>query len=183
MLRAPGLPPHRGASLEGLLDRDGHTFGRDAYHDRFKLMAFGYTHCPNACPATLVKMRLVLAAIGPLASHVAPLFVTVDPANDTPDVLGRYAQAFDPRIVAVSGDRVRLERYARAYDARPSRADGKPDTGHAVQLYLLAPDDSVVAIYALTDSTRLVANDLERRLTAGAASAIGPNVAGTAASG
>ena len=63
------------------------------------LLFFGYTHCPDVCPATLARMREVKAALPPEdAARFTGVFISVDPARDTPQRLGRYVEFFDPRI-------------------------------------------------------------------------------------
>jgi len=169
MLRSEPPASKRGASLDGLVDQRGRIIGRGAFRDQYKLLAFGYTRCPEACPATLMKMRVVLSALGSPALNVVPLFVTVDPEHDTPAILGEYTARFDPRIIAISGDMGRLESYARAYGALPRPNAGQQhadNTTHAVRIFLLAPDDSVLATYDLTDPTPLVVADVERRMAA-----------------
>jgi protein SCO1/2 len=169
MLRSQPPLTIGGANLDGLVDQRGRTIGSETFRDRYKLLAFGYTQCPEACPATLMKLRVVLTGLGSPESPVVPLFVTIDPEHDTPGVLGEYTARFDPRIVAISGDRSRLERYARAYGALPpADAGGQPADGttHAVRIYLLAPDNSLLTTYALTDPTPLVVADVERRVAA-----------------
>ena len=172
MLRSQPPTAGGGASLDGLVDQRGQTIGPEAFRGRYKLLAFGYTQCPQACPATLMKMRVVLSGLGSPASNIVPLFVTVDPEHDTPSILGEYTARFDPRIIAISGDKSRLERYARAYGALPPPDSGQQHadtTTHAVRIFLLAPDNSVFATYELTDPTPLVVTDVERRMAAAAA--------------
>jgi protein SCO1 len=172
MLRSAPPPPRVSASLEGLVDQHGEVLGPKAFRNRYKLLAFGYTQCPEACPTALMKMRVILSALGAAASNVVPLFVTVDPEHDAAEVLGRYTAGFDPRIVAIAGDKRRLERYARAFGVLPPADAATHRTGtaaHAVRLFLLAPDDSVVATYELTDPTPLVVADVERRMADGRA--------------
>jgi protein SCO1/2 len=171
MLRSEPPRSKRGASLDGLTDQRGRLIGRGAFRDQYKLLAFGYTRCPEACPATLMKMRVVLSGLGSPASNVVPLFVTVDPEHDTPSILGEYTARFDPRIIAISGDRGRLESYARAYGALPLPNAGQQhadNTTHVVRIFLLAPNNSVLATYELTDPTPLVVTDVEHRVAAAA---------------
>jgi protein SCO1/2 len=171
MLRSQPPTVSRRASLEGLINQRSQTIAADAFRDRYKLLAFGYTQCPEACPATLMKMRVVLSGLGPAALNVVPLFVTVDPEHDTPSVLGEYTARFDPRIIAISGDKGRLEHYARAYGALPPPDAGQKradNTTHAVRIFLLSPDNSVLTTYELTDPTPLVVTDVERRVAAAA---------------
>ena len=152
----------------GLVDVEGRptqTLGLATQH---KLVAYGYTACPAACPATLTKMHLVLDALGVHAPRVTPIFITLDPAHDTPVVLGAYVQRFDRRILALTGERLQLQRSADRLgvlppaDASPTTPDGGPN--HAIRLYLLAPNDALLQSYTLEDATALISADLMRRL-------------------
>jgi cytochrome oxidase Cu insertion factor (SCO1/SenC/PrrC family) len=73
-----------------LTDDKGHPVTDASYRDRWMLVFFAYTNCPDECPLTLQKMAATLHDLGPLADRVAPLFITVDPVRDTP---GRLAGA------------------------------------------------------------------------------------------
>jgi protein SCO1 len=65
------------------------------------VLVFGYTHCPDVCPTTLAELAQAVQQLGPQGSRVQVLFVTVDPARDTPAVLGEYVKAFNPSFVAL----------------------------------------------------------------------------------
>ena len=91
------------ADFTGLVDGLGRTTDALGLGDHYKLVAYGYTACPEACPATLTKMHLVVAALGDDLHGLVPLFVTLDPEHDTPDVLTAYVQHFDPRIIGLTG--------------------------------------------------------------------------------
>lgn len=66
------------------------------YKGKAVVLFVGYTHCPDVCPATMADLAQALQTLGPDASRVQVLFVTLDPARDTPDVLGAYVHAFNP---------------------------------------------------------------------------------------
>ena len=69
------------------------------------LVFFGYTHCPDVCPATLAEMAGVMQKLGADAERLQVLFVTLDPERDTPELLGRYVPAFHPSFIGLSGDK------------------------------------------------------------------------------
>src|SRR5262249_46676527 len=73
-----------------LTDEKGHRVTDTDYRGRWMLVFFGYTNCPDECPLTLQRMAAALKDLGPLAEKIAPLFVTVDPARDTPGALANY---------------------------------------------------------------------------------------------
>lgn len=79
------------------------------------LLYFGYTNCPDVCPATLYNVDKILRGLGPLANNVVVLFVTVDPDRDTPTVLAQYTALFGPHIQGVRGTADQLYALARRY--------------------------------------------------------------------
>jgi protein SCO1 len=87
----------------------------EEYRGRVVVLYFGYTHCPDVCPATLANLSDVLARLGPEAEKVRVLFVTVDPARDSLPVLKRYAQAFAPQMDGLRGTPNQLADVARRY--------------------------------------------------------------------
>jgi protein SCO1/2 len=88
-----------------LIDHDGQSFKRENLTGSWQLMFFGFTHCPDICPATLQQLSLVQASLEEIGK-VAPeiLLVTVDPERDTPDVLATYISYFDANIKGITGD-------------------------------------------------------------------------------
>ncbi len=174
MTRAP-TPAVVGLSLNGLIDERGVPLDAATLRGRYQLLAFGYTQCPDACPATLTKVRSLMAALGTSANIVAPVFVTLEPEHDRPGLLGRYVHAFDPRILAVTGDRTHIDAYAKSYGAlgiRPPGAVQATHASHAVRLYLVAPTREILATYDLETPTPLIANDILRRTAAGGSSGL-----------
>lgn len=79
------------------------------------LLYFGYTNCPDVCPATLYNVDRILRGLGPLAARVNFLFVTVDPDRDTPAVLAQYVGLFGPNITGLRGNPDQLFSLARRY--------------------------------------------------------------------
>ena len=79
------------------------------------LLYFGYTNCPDVCPATLYNIDRILRRLGPLGSKVNFLFVTVDPDRDTPPVLAQYVGLFGPNIIGLRGNADQLFSLARRY--------------------------------------------------------------------
>lgn len=94
---------------------DGLKVTQEEYRGRVVLLYFGYTHCPDVCPATLANLADVLKRLGPDADKVRVLFVTVDPDRDTTDVLKQYAAAFAPQVDGLRGSDNALADLARRY--------------------------------------------------------------------
>jgi len=108
------------------------------YRGKVTLLYFGYTYCPDVCPLTLSNVSKILKHLGPAASGVRLLFVTVDPQRDTPQVLRQYVAAFAPQIDGLRGDADELaalaRRYRVAYSVDPKGLDGYEVT-HSSGIY------------------------------------------------
>jgi len=165
---APASQLRETADFTGLIDTAGHTLNETEAYRRYKLVAFGYTSCPDACPATLTKMHGVLDALRTSPNSIAPIFITLDPAHDTANILGAYVHHFDSRIIGMTGESHSLEASAAQLKALPTEnvATRTPDGGpnHAVRLYLLAPDNTLLRTYELNDAAQLIASDVRRRM-------------------
>lgn len=86
-----------------LVDHTGQPVTEADYADRWQMVFFGFTHCPDVCPTTLAYMASVLDLLGDDADRVAPLFITVDPERDTATIMAEYVAAFDPRLIGLTG--------------------------------------------------------------------------------
>ncbi len=87
-----------------LIDHEGRPRTLADYRGKVVTLFFGYTHCPDVCPATLVEMAQVMKLLGSKSDRVQVLFVTVDPERDTQELLASYVPAFDKRFVGLYGD-------------------------------------------------------------------------------
>jgi len=135
------------------------------YRGKVTLLYFGYSFCPDVCPMTLSNVARVLREIGPRASDIRVLFVTVDPDRDTLAVLKPYAAAFAPQVDGLRGDPDQLAALARRYRVAYSVSPASP--GH---------------VYEVTHSSGIYAFDrLGRpRLLISSLSSARPDVTGTA---
>ena len=129
---------------------------------------FGYTYCPEVCPTTLNDLARWMKALGPDADKLNYVFVTVDPARDTPQVMHDYVSAFDPRIRGFTGTPGEIAKVAREYGVYYQRiptSDGGYVMDHSAALYLMGPDARFVSLihYQEDDATAV---DKLRRLAA-----------------
>jgi protein SCO1/2 len=144
----PALP--FGGPFE-LVDHHG-ALRRDAdFRGRFLLVQFGYTRCPDLCPLGLDVVAGALAVLGPDAARLQPLFVTVDPASDTPEALRRYLADFDPRLLGLTGSEAQVRAAAKAYKVhrrlvRPA-GGGEALIDHGSLTYLVGPDGAVLTLF------------------------------------
>ena len=137
---APPEPPLAGASIGGpftLTDQDGRTVSDRDFAGRYRIMYFGYTFCPDVCPTDMqhlgAAMRLLGARDPALAKRVVPIFVTVDPARDTPAVLRQFVSAFSPRLVGLTGSPEAIAQVAKEYRVFYEKQPEQPGGGYLVQ--------------------------------------------------
>jgi protein SCO1/2 len=128
-----------------LIDGDGHPVTDQTYRGKFMLVYFGYTYCPDVCPTTLSAVADAMDKLGAKADKIQPLFITVDPKRDKPDVVKQYAAAFGTRIIGLTGSPEQIAAAAKAY--RVYYAEHRTGTGpddysmdHSSVLYLMGPD-------------------------------------------
>lgn len=98
-----------------LTDTTGRRVTEKDFAGKPMLVYFGFTHCPDICPAGLQVIAAALDKLGPNAKELTALFVTVDPERDTPEVLGPYVKSFRPDIVALTGSVADVQGVTKAY--------------------------------------------------------------------
>jgi protein SCO1/2 len=86
-----------------LIGTDGQEVTEATLKGKYSVFFFGFTFCPDACPTALNTFSLMMEKLGPDADKVQPVFVSIDPARDTPEVLKEYLASFDPRIMGLTG--------------------------------------------------------------------------------
>ena len=127
------------------------------YRGKWLMVYFGYTHCPDSCPTALVEIGAALAKLGPDAATLQPLFITVDPQRDTPQVLKDYTGSFDQRIVGLTGTEAQIETVAGeygAYFARRQTAVAEDDyvVDHSTYIYIMDPNGHFVRAFDTSES-------------------------------
>jgi protein SCO1/2 len=136
-------PPTIGGPFS-LTDGAGHTVTDRDFHGRWLLIYFGYTHCPDACPTTLSAVGGALDKLPPgTRKDFTVLFITVDPARDTPGVVGQYAKAFGPEFSGLTGSQEALSKVEAEYRVYAQRHDlkgGDYAMDHSSIIYLVGPD-------------------------------------------
>jgi len=137
------------------------------------LVFFGYAHCPDICPTTMARLGQVVTRLGPDASHVRILFVSVDPQRDAPAMLRDYARAFSPQATGATGTPAQIEalakRYRVAYQAGPPDAHGDYEVMHGKAVYVFDGAGRARLMITDTDSPDAIVHDL-KELVRGATS-------------
>lgn len=98
----------------------------------YLLVYFGYTFCPDVCPTSLFAISEVMAGLGKDADQVTPIFISVDPDRDTPEVLAEYVSAFDDRIVALTGPKPFIDAAIGAYNGYYKMVSGSGVADYSV---------------------------------------------------
>ena len=168
-----GPAPQHPATIGGpfaLTAADGGTVTDQSYRGHYVLLYFGYTACEDVCPVTLSAVADALDVLGSRAARVQPLFVTVDPARDTPDVLRRYVAAFTPRLVGLTGTDAQLHQMEQSYRVTSVTHPGHGGAAgytvdHSSVLYLIGPDGRYLAPIRADESGREMANDIAGHLS------------------
>jgi protein SCO1/2 len=149
-------PPLKGATMGGpfaLTDQNGRRVSDRDFAGKYRLVYFGYTFCPDVCPVDLqvigAGLRRFEAGDAARAARVQPIFITVDPARDTPAVLRQYVAAFHPRLIGLTGSADEIAAVARVYRIGYSRGPG-PAGGYLMNhtriAVLYGPDGAPLAI-------------------------------------
>ena len=98
-----------------LTSHEGKAFTDEDLKGKPFAVFFGFTHCPEVCPTTLYDLTQDFAALGKDADSLQAVFITVDPARDTPELMKTYLSSFDPRIVGLAGTEEEIAAVAKAY--------------------------------------------------------------------
>ena len=142
------LPQPRAVADFSLLDTTGRPFTRADLLGAPTLVFFGFTHCPDVCPTTLLKLAQVRKSAALPGLRV--LFVSVDPARDTPPVLGLYVHAFDPSFLGLTGDATKIAALAANFGVAVNRVDlpgGDYTMDHSAVVFVLDAGARIAAIF------------------------------------
>nr|WP_061945782.1 SCO family protein [Collimonas pratensis] len=148
-----------------LTDHTGKPRTLADYKGKVVVVFFGYTQCPDVCPTTMVEMANVLKEMGPLASKVQVLFVTIDPERDTQELLSKYVPAFDPSFVGLYGDAAATEKVAKEfrvfYQKVPGKTPGSYSMDHTAGSYVFDPDGHIRLFIRHGQGPEPIAHDLK----------------------
>jgi len=149
-----------------LLDGDGHGFTEHSLLGKASLVYFGYTHCPDACPTALQDMASAVGKLAPAErKQVQILFITVDPARDTPAVMKSYAGAFGPEVEGLTGSPGAIAQAAREYRVYYARHDekgGDYSMDHSSITYLMDKQGQFVSVFTQETTPDEMASELRK---------------------
>ena len=166
----PGADPGTVGGPFTLTDGAGRQVTDRDFRGKYLLVYFGYTACPDACPTTLNEIADAMGRLGPDAARVQPIFVTLDPARDTPAVVRDYAAAFGPHIVGLSGTQAQVDQVASEYRIHHAVHRTGPNPGdytvdHSSVVYLMGPRGRLLAPIRADEAGPAMAADITRHLS------------------
>ncbi len=161
-----------------LVAHDGRNVTPADFAGKHMLVFFGFTHCPDVCPAKLNTISIALEDLGPLADRVTPIFITVDPERDTPERMAEYVSNFSANIVGLSGTPEQITRAVKAYRVYSARVEMENSaTGylmdHSAFTYLMDENGEYVTHFAYGESAAKMTERLRRELAGGTTAAAG----------
>jgi protein SCO1/2 len=158
-------PAEAAPPFEGAVDQHGDPFRLEDYRGKVVMVYFGYTHCPDACPATLDEFMEVKENLGDKAEDVAFVMVTVDPTRDSPERLAEYLEFWDPEFYGVSMSQENTEVVARSWLINYSYQDKNSQGGylvdHEVSSFVIDKEGNKRLTYPLGADTATMAKDVE----------------------
>ncbi|MFT5066767.1 MAG: protein SCO1/2 [Yoonia sp.] len=156
-----------GATIGGpfeLVDETGRTVTDADVITKPSLIYFGFTFCPDVCPLDLARNAAAVDILADRGIDVTPVFITIDPARDTPEIVGDYTDNFHPDMIGLTGTDAQIAAASKAYRTFYSKADGDPEyylMQHSTFTYLTFPDKGFVEFFRQIDRPEKVADAVE----------------------
>lgn len=172
---APAPPQIAGTDIAGtpiggaftLTGKAGETVTADQFKGKYRMIYFGYTFCPDVCPVDVAVMMQGFAQFEKThpdrAAKVQPIFISIDPARDTPAAVGEFAAAFSPRLIGLTGSQAQVDAAVKAfkgYAARGAQSAGGYLMDHSRNTYLMDPDGKPLEVLPVDKGAAAVARDL-----------------------
>jgi protein SCO1/2 len=152
-----------------LVGADGKPVTDRDFRGRYMLIFFGFTHCPDICPAELQVIAQALDQLGDKAKNVVPVFITLDPERDTPEAMANYVKSFGPNFVGLTGSPEAIAAAAKAYRVSYSKVENNDSPGdysvdHSALVYLMDPEGRYVTHFSYGLSAEQMAEKLGKLL-------------------
>jgi protein SCO1/2 len=162
LLQGTAIVPARALGALDLVDQRGQRFANDRFHGRWSVIYFGFTTCPMICPAAMAELKDFARRVQKLPPAARPqvILITIDPTHDTPQVMGRYVEAFDPAFLGLTGSSAAIDSAAKEFSVARSTASGQID--HSTTLYVVDPRGSISAVFTPPHTAAALAEDYRR---------------------
>lgn len=161
------FPSPRALPALELTDHDGRPLGPDRFANRWTLVFFGFTNCPDICPTTLATLAQVKRQLADLPASEQPgvLLVSVDPERDDPERLAAYVKFFDPGFTGGTGTEQAVADAAAAFSvpyAKVSLPDGGYTIDHGSGVFVVGPSGGIVAYLSGPHDAAIMARDYRK---------------------
>lgn len=157
-------PPREAHELINAVDQHGEEFTFSQFEGKTVFVYFGYTYCPDYCPATLAEWREVKAELGDDADDVVFVMVSVDPERDTPERLNEWLGFWDPEFYGVTMTVEDTNQLTRDWGITVNKREGDSQSGylvdHSVETYVIGPDGQIRLTYPLGFAPEDIAEDI-----------------------
>jgi protein SCO1/2 len=165
-------PVTTGEALVGgpftLTAHTGERVSNETFRGKFMLLVFGFTYCPDVCPTELQVVSAALDEMGEKAADIQPLFVTIDPARDTPEALAPYVRNFHARLIGLTGTDEEIRKIAAAYRVYYARAKGGGGADylmdHSSIIYLMDRDGRFLKHFSYGADATALAQGITRAI-------------------
>ena len=152
-----------------LTDQNGRKVSEKDFLGKYMLVFFGYTYCPDVCPTELQVMSAALDSLGAKADVVQPVFISVDPERDTPEVLKQYVGNFHPRLMGLTGTPEEIASVAKTYRVFFGRVENSgSDTylmDHSTIMYLMDPQGKFLKHFSYSTDAAALAKALAEAIS------------------
>ena len=166
-------PPLAGAKIGGdfaLVDKAGKPVRFHDFAGKYRIVYFGFTFCPDACPLDMQKLMQGYAKFAQaepkVAARVQPLFVSIDPARDTPAAVGEFAAAFSPKLIGLTGSEAQVAEAVKMFAGYARKGEPAKDGSYAMDhsrfAYLMDPEGKPIGFLPIDQNADAVARDLAR---------------------
>jgi len=150
-----------------LVGTDGKAVTDADFRGRYMLIFFGFTHCPDICPAELQVIAQALDKLGDKGKKVVPVFITLDPDRDTPQVMAEYVKSFGPNFVGLTGTPEAIAAAAKSYRVAYAKVENKESASdysvdHSALVYLMDPEGKYVTHFSFGTSADEMAEKLNK---------------------
>jgi len=161
------LQPPRPIERVDLIDQDGVPFDATRLKNRWSLLFFGFTNCPDICPQTLTVLAQVEKQLQDLPKSQTPQIVlaSVDPERDTPEQIKKYVGYFSPTFIGLTGSPENVKAFAQALSAPVAihpLGDGAYTVDHSAAIFLIDPDGALHALFSTPHDPARIAADVRR---------------------
>lgn len=154
-----------------LTDQDGKTVTDATYNGKYRMVFFGFSSCPDVCPAGLKKIGAAMELLKTDAAKVQPLFITLDPLADTPAVMKDYVALYgNMPLVGLTGTQEQIDNVQKEYKVYAAKvqnkADGTYTMDHSSFIYLMGPDGKFLTVFGMDEDAKAIADSVRHYIQA-----------------